>query len=380
MKILTFSNYYPSHPGGIEIVAQNLVSRWRKNHQVRWAACVTSSNAYACGVDDIPLSACNFTEEKFGFPYPIPTLKSMQTIFTQVRWCDIIHIHDCLYLSNITAFLASRLFSKPLMVTQHIGIVPYSEKYKVALQKFAYHTIGRLILEQSDEVVFISKNVKLWFETKMNLPKTSLIQNGIDHQIFYPQNNGERRSIRAKLGFSENDIVLLFIGRFTQKKGLKIIHEIAQTRPNYRWLLLGEGEIDVIKWDLPNIKVFPPQPQEDLRKFYIAANMLVLPSRGEGFPLVVQEALSCGLPAAVSEEIAMVLPDAPLISLDISLTSNLVNALDKAIFTPKYLTLVSNKSAYYAKSWNWDDIGLQYEDHLIRLVSDAKGASQHINN
>src|SRR5262245_21408299 len=97
MKILTLSNYFPNHPGGIEFVDLNLVSRWRKKHEVRWAACDVTSSPYDKSADNIPLPAHNFTEARLGFPYPIPSLNSIPTIVKQVKWSEIVHLHDCLY-------------------------------------------------------------------------------------------------------------------------------------------------------------------------------------------------------------------------------------------------------------------------------------------
>lgn len=368
MKILTISNYFPNHPGGIEFVALNLVSRWRKNHQVRWAACDVAKPPHDNNVDDIPLPANNFSETWLGFPYPIPTGNSIPTIVKQVKWSDIVHIHDCLYFANIIAFLASLVFSKPIVVTQHIGLVPYKEKSKKALQMLAYRTIGRLILEKSNEIVFINRHVKDWFEAKMKIQRTSIIQNGVNRQIFYPSDASEREAIRAKLGCSENDILLLFIGRFTQKKGIHLIREIALNRPKYHWIMIGSGEVDILKWNLPNVKVFPSQPQADLRDFYIAADIFVLPSTGEGFPLAVQEALSCGLPAAVSEEVATSLPDAPLIELITSSLPQILRTLDEILGKPSNRMSLHAKSKEFAKQWDWDVTARKYEELFTHVI------------
>jgi len=377
MKILTISNYFPSHPGGIEFVAMNLVSRWRKKHQVRWAACDVASHPYKGTTDDLPLSSNNFTEKWLGFPYPLPSLRSIPIIFRQVKWCDIVHIHDCLYFTNIIAFLASKIYSKPIAVTQHVGLVPYKEVSKRVLQSFAYQTIGNLILEQSNEIIFISRNVETWFRSMLKTKRMSLIPNGVNRQIFYSPIDGERESVRTRLGYSEKEILLLFVGRFTQKKGIHLIKEIAVKRPNYHWIMIGNGDVDIAQWGLPNIKIFPPQVQVKLRDFYIAADIFILPSTGEGFPLAVQEALSCGLPTAVSEEVAESQPGAPLIKLNVTFTDEVIKTLDELLANPdatrRGLQLASDK---FARLWDWDVSARRYEELFDRMVDNDSNHAQ----
>lgn len=369
MKLLTLSNYYPEHPGGVEFVALNLVSHWRTHHQVRWMACDVQKYPHSCEPDDIPLPASNFAEERLGFPYPIPVGRSFRQIFEQVRWCDVVHVHDSLYLANIVALLASRWYQKPLLVTQHVALVPYSQAYKNLLQKLAYRTLGKLVLENAEKVVFISQRVQNWFEAQMRFHReTALIPNGVNREMFYPPTIKEREIYRTQLGFSPDEIVCLFVGRFTQKKGLHLIREIAQARPYVRWLLVGRDELDPRAWRLDNIRVISPLPQAALRRYYTAADLFVLPSVGEGFPLAVQEALSCGLPAAVSEEIADHVPDAPLIKLDPAALPALLRTLDDAFKVDGQLRGLRSEAAQYAKRWDWVNAAREYEDLFAELT------------
>jgi glycosyltransferase involved in cell wall biosynthesis len=369
MKILTISNYFPEHAGGIEFVAFNLVKRWRQRHEVVWMACNVKDRPHVAAPDDISMPAFNFTEEQLGFPYPIPGGKSVFEIFEQVQRCDVVHIHDSLYVASLIAFLASRQYRKPLLVTQHVGIVPYAETYKNILQRIAYRTFGRYVLGHAERVVFISERVKKWFEGRVLFRHPpSLIPNGVDHEVFYPPTPAERNAIRSQLGYSKNDIVLLFAGRFAQKKGLNLIRDIARMRPNYQWLMIGSGETDPRAWNASNIKTVESQPQTELRNYYAAADLLVLPSRGEGFPLAVQEALSCGLPAAVSHEVATFHPNAPLLDLDVSMPETILPILDN-FSNKQHLTLeMKNDAVEYAKQWEWNNVAEKYEILITEIA------------
>ncbi len=369
MRILSLSNYFPEHVGGIEFVALNLVSRWRKNHQVRWMACDVKTHLHRCEPDDIPLPAWNFTEQQLGFPYPVPLGSSLFRVFAQVRWCQVVHLNDCLYLANWIAFLAALFYRKPVLVTQHAGLASYPEAGKRFLQRMAYYTIGRLVLGRADRTIFISSRVKNWFESWLDFRRPpAYLPNGVDHRLFFLPDAAERRARRLRLGFPAEDPLLLFVGRFMQNKGIGFVEALARARTDWRWLMIGSGEIDPHRWSLPNVTVIPPCPHSELRSYYIAADLFVLPSLGEGFPLTVQEALACGLPVAVALETADQFPDAPLIRLDVAHLSSVLQSLDDLFASPQNLDQIGITSAGYARRWDWYEVASEYESMFASLV------------
>jgi glycosyltransferase involved in cell wall biosynthesis len=70
---------------------------------------------------------------------------------------------------------------------------------------------------------------------------------------------------------------------------------VARRCPDVQFVCAGHGPIDPRRWNLPNVRVFSDLFGPRLAALYRASDVLILPSVGEGFPLVVQEALACGL-------------------------------------------------------------------------------------
>ncbi|MFX8373784.1 glycosyltransferase, partial [Acinetobacter baumannii] len=62
--------------------------------------------------------------------------------------------------------------------------------------------------------------------------------------------------------------------------------------------------IDPGAWGLPNVHVFSQLQGATLVPLYQASDAFLLPSIGEGLPLVMQEALACGLPVICGSETA----------------------------------------------------------------------------
>jgi glycosyltransferase involved in cell wall biosynthesis len=167
------------------------------------------------------------------------------------------------------------------------------------------------MLTAADQVVFISDTVVQHFAGLRFRAPPRLIVNGVDTDVFrLPPAGFDRDSSRAALGLPADGKVVSFVGRFVEKKGLHIIERLARQRPDLTFALAGWGPIDPQAWGLANVRVFTGLQGASLVPFYQASDAFVLPSIGEGLPLVMQEALACGLPVICGAESAAADPAA----------------------------------------------------------------------
>jgi len=101
---------------------------------------------------------------------------------------------------------------------------------------------------------------------------------------------------------------------------------------------------------------------------YQQADLLVLPSTGEGFPLVVQEALACGTPVLVSREVAQAFPQHdPLCVFDVELRQGdaaaaLRSKLQQLISDRARLHAARAPARALAMQWSWQACVQAYRD------------------
>jgi len=130
---------------------------------------------------------------------------------------------------------------------------------------------------------------------------------GVDSNRFRPDPEARRR-VRAEFGVSDDQPVLLFVGRLTRDKGipelLRAFAELARARPSLQLWLVGpdEGAARLLRSLEPSLRarVRTPGATSEPERFMAAADLLLLPSHREGFGSTVIEAAACGVPSVAS--------------------------------------------------------------------------------
>lgn len=162
-----------------------------------------------------------------------------------------------------------------------------------------------------DKAFYVGTHNKAYFKAH-GLKENQLVYapHAIDNDRFADPNgkfSEEARKWREDLGINSSSKVLIFVGKFEEKKNpfyfRKLIEEAGK---DITGIMVGNGHLEKdLKSNVPkNLLFLPFQNQSKMPVIYRMANALILPSIGPGetWGLVMNEALACGIPVFASEK------------------------------------------------------------------------------
>lgn len=175
------------------------------------------------------------------------------------------------------------------------------------------------IVENYGHVIGVSEFVTEEYLKVCKTPvKAHVLKNAIDVERFSQKVSEEqKRSTRKKLGLSEKDFVILYVGRIMEIKGvLELMQAVTGLEDNHIKLLIM-GSANSGKWSFSTyerkVKKFAKRNKEriiftgyvdnsEVYKYAAVADIQCLPTLvAEAAPLVVLEAMAEGLPLIVTK-------------------------------------------------------------------------------
>jgi glycosyltransferase involved in cell wall biosynthesis len=215
---------------------------------------------------------------------------------------EIVHSH--MFWSSLFASPIAFACRVPVVVETLHGSEAWRTgwKGKCNLDSFTTRFVSKYFAVSGSDARYLTSKKRVPAE------KIVTIHNGIDLSRFSASRN-TRQAIRNSLGFKEEDPVLIMVARFHPGKGHSVIlaamHQLLNLYPNLRLICLGEGDGETEIRSLcnefgltTNVRLAGYQP--NVAEWLSAADINVLPSFYEGFPLTVLEAMAAGLPSVTS--------------------------------------------------------------------------------
>ena len=307
MKVGLVTSYMPPHLGGIEQIAENLFTGYRSaGVEVQWVASRVPADAPPREGGRIRVPCFNLVEDVLGIPVPVWGPSGWAEIKRLVQWANAIHVLDCLYLSSAMAVLLCKRHDKPVLVSQNIGLIRYAFPPLTWIERAAYATLGHAVLRHASHVVLATPTAAAHVRTLFpagGLRGASTFPIGVDNSRFHPATELERQAARRSLGFAAETKLVLFAGRLVEKKGVAIVLDVCRQLSGVQFVVAGDGPLRTLLTRAPaNVTWHRTVAARRMHEYYHAADCVFLPSHGEGLPLVVQEAMACGLPVLIAED------------------------------------------------------------------------------
>lgn len=200
---------------------------------------------------------------------------------------DIILLNEAPYAQSVIGKLPQNVRIYPVL---HLN-----------LQSIAYNAAGSS--RQWNKIIAVSPLLKNYILKEINWlgeNDVTVIPNGIDTSVYVP--GQKEHSARKKI---------IFIGRLTEEKGILLLPEIIlklKDDPFFERLdIFGSGPVEKTLQDKIddlrlNNKIFlrGPIPHDQVKNTFANYDILILPSYMEGHPIVLLEAMACGLIPVVS--------------------------------------------------------------------------------
>ncbi|MFZ2975831.1 MAG: glycosyltransferase [Candidatus Moraniibacteriota bacterium] len=317
---------------------------------------------------------------------------------------DIIHANY--WFSGLIGLRVAKEIKKPLVHIYHsIGQVRFESLKKYKFQEtnnvfYEQRTIfEKEIAQKADRIIATSPVEKEIIKNLFGISekKIKTITIGVDTKIFRPIKIERARKMER---IENKGKIILYVGRIEWRKGIGTLlyafREVVKDYPNAKLYIIGGGRsksarkleeaecerLKKISQELgieKRVNFLGPKKQNELYKYYSAADICVVPSYYEPFGIVPLESMACGTPVIASRTGG--------------LQYTVGNKVTGCLFEPKnYIDLaekinivLKNGKDFYAGNclkrisdeFQWDEIADQYENFFNQLINKQKNENRN---
>jgi len=214
--------------------------------------------------------------------YLLQYRKSIKQLVKEVQ-PDVISVCD----DGLKGFLIPKFIGKqiPVIYESHASQLIANRGRGISLNKKIQHRFKQILGSRFSNVILLTQgNLKEW-----TVKNTMVIPNPLS---FYPEKSSELKNKKV-----------IAVGSHSYNKGydrlLEIWKKIEIDFPDWTLEIYGKsanGKYESLAKELKLRQINFHPPVSNIEEKYLGASVFVLPSRSEGFGMVLTEAMACGLP------------------------------------------------------------------------------------
>ena len=301
LSVLLVHVWYWPHLGGgnqhVEHIARQLVARGHK--ATVWCADIPEHEEKRFirdGVEVIRLPP----KRILGGIDPVVSVQQLEMNF------DIVHLHDTLPVLIRRSIKRARKEKIPVVTTFHNDYIKTSLSGKI-LKRIRWALQGRRTLHSSNARIALTPYYANHLKNRGVHKSIDVLPNG-----FEPVAEDAARPASLPVSFEEHPL-FVFVGRLSEQKGLDVLMDAwdllcHQGEPNACLAIAGSGELDawldkrIASSKYPDsIAKLGRVDDAEKRWLFEQAKGVLIPSRFEGLPTVLLEAMHAGAPTVMAD-------------------------------------------------------------------------------
>ena len=284
---------------------------------------------------------------------------------------DIVHAHD--WMTYPAGILVSAISGKPLIV--HVHSTEFDRSGENVNQMI--YDIERKGIHAADKVIAVSHFTRNIIIGRYGISgeKVEVVYNGVER-------NGNSSWSLAESGISNDEKIVLFLGRITMQKGpeyfLQAAKKVLEVMDNVKFVMAGSGDLMhhavemAAELGIGQKVLFTGFLRgEDVQKIYKMADLFVMPSVSEPFGIVPLEALENDVPVIISKQsgVSEVLMHA--LKVDFWDVNEIANKITAVLKYPPLQETLTNYGNFEVRKLRWKDSAMKcsriYEETLVAV-------------
>jgi len=300
------------------------------------------------------------------------TVSLIRHLLCDTKKTDIIHSHGAVAMGAIGRIISILSGAKNMVKIASAGrILKYKNKI--------FGMMMLCLFKQSDAIIGMTKEIQKELEN-IGTPANTIfsITNAVNGKRFQPYTQKQRKTWKMRRSLDPSTPVILFMSRLVPEKGLFVLldawRRVVQSYPQVHLIILGSGFGQAVsvetqlkrKVENEAISNVSFEGETDSPESYLgAADIFVFPSRHEGFPNALLEAMASGL-AIVASDIGGVVE-----LIDNDKTGLLFPSGNDKMLADKIIYLLEHPDIRYR-------MALQARRHVLKNYSFEKIAKQYM--
>ncbi|MER0123147.1 glycosyltransferase family 4 protein [Streptococcus sp. ZJ93] len=275
---------------------------------------------------------------------------------------DITHYHTIDPLFYLTTFFKKRTGRR----IGYVHFLPETLQGSLKIPRLLQGFVSWYVLSfygRMDELVVVNPSfIDELVELGIPREKVTYIPNFVNREKWYPTTEEENKATRQRYNITEDAFIILGAGQVQKRKGIDDFAHLAQLMPEFTFVWAGgfsfgsmtdgHERYKKLMENPPTNLIFPGIVESDeMRRLYGMADVFLLPSYNELFPMTILEAASCGS-AIVLRDLRLydvILAGRYLSAKDVTGMEDILRKLQE---NPEELAELTNKASLISKEYS----------------------------